>query len=543
MISYFTHRIWIPGISRAGRLWVGAIVALVVVFLAGCSPSSPRADLVFLNGAEPESIDPAVLTGQLDGRVAYALFEGLMAYGSNGQPTPGVAETYEISPDGLIYTFHLRDSARWTNGRAVTAHDFVASWKRVLEPAQAAEYAYQLHYLKNGRAYNEGALKDFSQVGVQALDERTLRVTLENPTPFFLGLCCFCTLCAVPIETIEKYGEDWIKPGKIVSNGAFTLEEWRLNDHIRLRKNPAYWNAANVRLNSIDVLPIENSMTAYNFYKSGVADLLMDKGLTPPALMSELKKMPDFNAAPFLGNYFIRFNVSRPPFNDRRVRLAFALVIDKDLIVNKITRAGEVPATSFVPPKTSNYSSPPSYVRDPAKARQLLAEAGYPNGKGFPTIEYLFDSKKINESIAIELQTMFQRELGVKVGLKQQEWKVYLNSQNTLDYDFCRSSWIGDYNDPNTFLDMFVTDGGNNRTGWSNASYDAAIADAARELDSARRFDIFRRAEEMLVNKEAPICPLYYYVGIQLYDRLKWGGLEANVLDEHPLRTIYRKDH
>jgi oligopeptide transport system substrate-binding protein len=289
-------------------------------------------------------------------------------------------------------------------------------------------------------------------------------------------------------------------------------------------------------------LPIETAMTAYNFYQSGVADLMMDKGLTPPGLMSELKQMPDFNSAPFLGNYFIRFNVTKPPFNDPRVRLAFSLAVDKDLIVNKITRAGEIPATSFVPPKTATYHSPPGYVRDPAKARQLLAEAGFPEGKGFPRIEYLYDAKKINESIAVELQAMFQRELGVQIGLKPQEWKVYLNSQSRLDYHFCRSSWVGDYNDPNTFLDMFVTDGGNNRTGWSNAEYDRLIAEAARELDTNRRNEIFRRAETLLVSEEAPICPLYYYVGIQLYDPKKWGGIQSNVLDEHPLRTIYRKD-
>ncbi len=540
VIGHFTSRIRLLANVRFAQNFLA--LSAVIFLQPACSPVQKRADLVFLNGAEPESIDPAVITGQLDGRVAYALFEGLMAYGPDGVPQPGVAETYEISPDGLVYTFHLRPNASWSNGKPVVAQDFVVSWKRVLEPAQAAEYAYQLHYLKNGRAYNEGTLKDFSQVGVRAENERTLIVTLENPTPFFLGLCCFCTLLPVPIDTIQKFGEDWIKPGKIVTNGAFTLEEWKLNDYIRLRKNPRYWNAPNIHLNSIDVLPIENSMTAYNFYKSGIADLMMDKGLTPPALMSELKKMSDFNAAPFLGNYFIRFNVSRPPFNDARVRLAFSLVIDKDLIVNKITRAGEVPATSFVPPKTASYQSPSGYERNPEKARQLLAEAGYPGGKNFPLIEYLYDDKKINENIAVELQAMFQRELGVRVGLKRQEWKVYLNSQNRLDYDLCRSSWVGDYNDPNTFMDMFVTDGGNNRTGWSNKTYDAWIADAARELDPETRYDIFRKAEHLLVSEEAPICPLYYYVGIQLYDPKKWGGLQSNVLDEHPLRTIYRKD-
>ncbi len=518
---------------------------LCVLFLgalSGCSPRSSRADLTFLNGAEPESLDPAVITGQLEGRIAYALFEGLTAYGADGQPQPGVASHWEISADGLVYTFHLRPEARWTDGKPVTAHDFVASWQRVLDPAQAAEYAYQLHYLKNGLAYNEGKITDFSQVGVKAVDERTLVVTLENPTPFFIGLCSFCTLLPVRVDVVAKHGDDWIKPGRIVTNGAFTLAAWRLNDHIRLEKNPSYWNAANIRLNSIQVLPIENSMTAYNFYKSGVADLLMDKGLTPPALMSELKNMPDFHAAPFLGSYFVRFNTTRPPFNDARVRRAFSLVIDKDLIVNKITRAGEVPATSFVPPNTAGYTSPPGYARDPEKARKLLAEAGYPGGQGFPRVEYLFDDKKLNENIAVELQAMFKRELGISVDLKRQEWKVFLNSQNQLDYDFSRSSWVGDYNDANTFLDMFVTDGGNNRTGWSNPQYDAWIAAAARELDPEKRAEIFRQAENLLVSVESPICPLYYYVGIQLYDANKWGGIQSNVLDEHPLRTIYRKD-
>ncbi|HEY5752747.1 MAG TPA: peptide ABC transporter substrate-binding protein [Chthoniobacterales bacterium] len=515
-------------------------ISSVAALLNACDRPANRADLVFLNGAEPESIDPAVITGQLDSRIVYALFEGLTIFGENG-PQPGIAETWEISPDGKTYTFHLRSNANWSNGRPVIAKDFVDSWQRTLSPEQAAEYAYQLYYLKNAKAFNEGTLKDFSQVGVKALDDRTLVVTLENPTPFFLDLCWFATLLPVSVETVKKYGEEWIKPKNIVTNGAFLLEEWRLNDRIRLRKNPNYWNAANVRLNSVDVLPIENSMTAYNFYASGVADLIMDKGLTPPALIADLKRRPDFHAAPFLGNYFIRFNVTRPPFNDVRVRQAFSLVIDKDLIVNKITRAGEIPATSFVPPKTAGYEPPASYARDPEKARRLLAEAGYPGGKGFPPINYLYDDKKINENIAVELQAMFQRELGIRMGLQRQEWKVYLNTQNRLDYDLCRSSWVGDYNDPNTFMDMFVTDGGNNRTGWSNPQYDQWIAEAAAELDSAKRYAIFQKAERMLVTDEAPICPLYYYVGIQIYDSKKLGGIQANVLDEHPLRAIYRK--
>jgi oligopeptide transport system substrate-binding protein len=284
-------------------------------------------------------------------------------------------------------------------------------------------------------------------------------------------------------------------------------------------------------------------MTAFNFYATGLADLMLDKGLAPPSLMSELKHRPDFHAAPFLGNYFVRFNVSRKPFNDPRVRLAFSLVIDKPYLCETITRAGEVPAASLVPPGTAGYQPPPGLERDVQRARKLLAEAGYPGGTGFPIVYYLYKGdSEVDQSIAVELQAMFRRELGITIQLQQQEWKVYLNSLSALDYDLCRSSWVGDYKDPNTFLDMFVTGGGNNRTGWSNHRYDELIASAARELDPQRRFDIFREAERMLIVEEAPICPLFYYVGIQFYDATRLGGIEANLTDEHPLKNMFWKD-
>jgi oligopeptide transport system substrate-binding protein len=268
----------------------------------------------------------------------------------------------------------------------------------------------------------------------------------------------------------------------------------------------------------------------------------MDKGLVPVSLIPDMKRRADFHAAPFLGTYFLRFNCTRPPFNNPRVRRAFSLVIDKKLLVEKITRAGEPPATGFVPPGTAGYTSPPGLARDPELARKLLADAGFPGGKNFPRVTYLYDERELNEKIAIELQGMFQRELGVRLDLARQEWKVYLNSMSSLDYDLCRSSWVGDYNDANTFLNMFVTGDGNNRTGWSDPAYDRLIADAAREADPARRADIFRRAETLLVTEQAPVCPLYYYVGIQLYDGAKLGGIQANLLDEHPLKAMFRKD-
>lgn len=518
---------------------------LVFALLAGCDRALDRAELVILNGAEPETIDPAQITGQPDGRIAYALWEGLTAFDEFGVPQPGVAKSWEISPDGRIYTFHLRDNARWSNGDAVTAEDFMRSWRRTLEPATASEYAYQLHYIHNARAFNEGELKDFSQVGLRAPDPYTFIVTLDNPTPFFIDLTAFTTLLPVHVPSVEecdRLGESFTKPGRCVGNGAFVLKEWRLFDRIRLEKNPFYWNKDAIRTRTVDVVPSGKPMTAFNFYATGVADLILDKGLAPTPLLNELKKRPDYHSAPFLGNYFVRFNVTRKPFTDPRVRLALSLAVDKQLLCDKITRAGEVPADSLTPPDTAGYFAGPGLKRDVERARQLMAEAGFPGGRNFPVVYYLYKGDSdLDRDLAVELQGMWRDNLGITVQLQQQEWKVYLASLSSLDYDLCRSSWVGDYKDPNTFLDMFVTGGGNNRTGWSSKRYDQLIADAARELDREKRFAIFREAEKLLVVDEVPICPLFYYVGVQFYDSARLGGMQANLTDEHPIKNMYWK--
>lgn len=517
-------------------------MAILALALTSCGEDSSRGDLVFVNGAEPETLDPSIITGQPEGRVVNALFEGLCAFDENGQAVPGVAERWEVSPDGKTYSFHLRPDAKWSDGSPLTAEDFVASWKRTLTPSTGSQYNYQLYPIKHAQAFAEGKLTDFGQVGVHAADPHTLVVELENPTPYFIQLCAFPTLHPLPVSLVEKLGDDWVKPGNLVGNGAYALESWRINDKIRLRKNPHYWDRANVALETIDVLPISDANVAFNFYASGLADLLMDKGLAPPALLEDLKKREDFHAAPFLGIYFLRYNCSKGPFTDERVRRAFSLAVDKTRIVEKITRAGELAAPGFVPPGIPGYEGTAGLAFDPAEAKRLLAEAGYPDGKGFPNASYLYSKSELNEAIAVELQSMWRETLGVNVNLARQEWKVYLNSLSLLDYDIARSSWVGDYPDPNTFLDMFLTGGGNNRTGWSSADYDRLIAEAACELNPAQRFAILRQAEDLLVQKAVPVCPIYYYVGIQLYDPAKLGGIKANVLDEHPLRRIYRKN-
>ncbi len=526
--------------SEIKRCCAAALLATYCLFLGGCGLSGDRAELVFLNGSEPEVLDPALITAQPSSRIASALFEGLTVFGPDASVQPGVATHWDVSSDGRLYTFHLRDSACWSNGDPLTSADFIYSWKRALLPETASEYASQFYPIHNAEAFNLGTLSDFSQVGVSAPDAHTLVIQLDNSTPYFPDLCAFSTYLPVHKATVEQY-TDWAsRPAHFLGNGPFLLKEWRLFDRVRLIKNPRFWNASAVGLSSVDVLPVARPMTAFNLYATGAADLMMDKGLAPTSLMSELRLRKDFHSAPFLGSYFIRFNVSRAPFADARVRKAFSLVVDKDVLVNKITRAGEIPAGSFVPPGTGHgYEPPLGFTRDPEAARRLLAEAGFPGGQGFPVVHYLYKGDSdLDRDIAVELQGVLQKELGVQMLLKPQEWTVYLAAQGALDYDLCRSSWVADYNDPNTFLNMFVTGDGNNRTGWSHSGYDSLIAEAAREPDLIQRFRHFQQAEQLLVEKEAVVCPLYFYVGIQFYDADKLEGMQSNLLDEHPLRYL-----
>lgn len=496
--------------------------------------------MVFINGSEPELLDPALITAQPSSRIAYALFEGLTVFGPDAEVRPGVASSWELSEDGLVYTFFLRPEACWSNGDPVTSADFMYAWRRALLPETGSEYASQFFPIVHAEAFNSGKISDFSQVGVRAPDAHKLVVRLESPTPYFPDLCAFATFLPVHKATAEAHSDWASRPAHFMGNGPFLLKEWRLFDRVRLVKNPRFWDADAVALASVDVLPAARPMTAFNLYATGAADIMMDKGLAPTSLMAELRKRNDFHSAPFLGSYFIRFNAARAPFSDVRVRRALSLVVDKQELVDKITRAGETPASSFVPPGTGHgYIPPAGALRNPEQARQLLLEAGFPSGKGFPVIHYLYKGDSdLDRDIAVELQSVFQKELGIQMLLKPQEWTVYLAAQSALDYDLCRSSWVADYNDPNTFLNMFVTGDGNNRTGWSNASYDGLIAQAAREPDQMRRFGLFQEAEKILISQEATICPLYVYVGIQFYDGDRLEGIRPNLLDEHPLRFM-----
>ncbi len=520
-----------------------ACALLIALSILGCQPSRPPADLVILNGAEPESLDPVIMTGQADLRIGGSLFEGLTRFDPvEGNPIPGLAERWELSDDGRVYRFHLRPEAVWSTGEPIVAEDVVFSWHRALDPATGSEYAGILFYVDQAEAYHTGQILDPDQIGVRAVGPHLLEVRLRDPTPFFLDLCAFPTLAVVPRHAIARHGDRWLLEPPVPVSGAYQLEAWCVNDRIRLRRNPRYWDAAQTRSEVVDLLPCISASTALSLYETRAVDVVWDKNLVPVDLLDLLLDRPDFHSYPVLGTYFLRFNVTRPPFDDVRVRQALAMTIDKPRIVTKITRGGERAASSYTPPNIGGYHNPEGLAYQPERARQLLAEAGYPGGTGFPRVQYLFDTtSRLQEQIGVELQVMWQRELGVQVGLRKLEWKTYLVAQGELDYDLCRSSWIGDYNDPNTFLDMFMSNNGNNRTGWVEPRYDHLLRQANAQLDPTRREQLLQQAETLLVREAVPIVPIYYYSGLTYYDPNRIEGIHPNVRDEHPLRVIARK--
>lgn len=522
--------------------WIGpALLTLVASFvLVSCNRFSEPADFTFINGAEPETLDPAIMTGQPEGRLARALFVGLLTRNEKGELVPAIAESWDVCEDGTVYTFHLRENARWSNGDPVTAHDFEYTWKRALDPATASLYSGLLHYIKGAKAFNEGTVTDRNSVAVNALDDRTLRVELNHPTPFFLDLTAFTTLLPVHRATLEKHGGNWIKPDNIVTNWPFTLEAWYMNDRIRLRKNEDFWNAGKPHFDIVDVIPVDQASTALSMFLTGQADLVADKSLVPTHILGQLKEEPWLHAFPIAATYFYRFNCTHKPFDDVRVRQALSLAIDKQRIVDKITKGGEPITGSFTPPGMPGYTPPEGLPCDPEKARQLLSEAGFPGGAGFPSFDILFRTGDLDREIAVEMQRMWSDELGIEAGLRNQEWKVYLNTLSTLDYDVARSSWVGDYNDPNTFLECMLTGNGNNRTGWSNAQYDRLVNDANGLTDSAKRMAMLQEAEKIL-QAEAPLLPIYHWVTVAMFDPERVGGFSPNVIDVHPLELVFLK--
>ncbi|QYY35988.1 peptide ABC transporter substrate-binding protein [Ruficoccus sp. ZRK36] len=527
------------------------LLILALTLLAGCGrhrtpveKANEEGILLIGNGTDPKDLDPQITTGLPEFVVQTSLFEGLTTPNpKTSAPEPGVAESWTVNADSTVFTFHLRPEARWSNGDPVTAQDFAFSYERILSPAFAAEYAMLLFPIKNARAFNAGEVTDFSKVGVKALDTHTLELTLEGPTPHLPTVISHNAYFPVHPPTILKFGKmtdrhtRWTKPGNLVSNGPFQLEDWNLNERVLVKRNPYYWDADTVRLNGIAFLPITNQNTEERAFRSGQLHVTNSVPLSKRDAY-RLADSPDLHMDPWLGTYYYLLNTARPPFDDPLVREAFNAAIDRQALVDTVTRGGETIAFSIVPPNMEPYQPPASPIReDVAHAQKLLAEAGYPGGKGFPTVELLYNTSETHRPIAEALQRMWYDNLGVEVDLVNQSWPVYLDRRKKGDYDIARAGWFGDFNDASTFLTMWTADSGLNHSGWASPEFDALIKQSEMTGDPTERLNILREAESVFL-RDMPIIPLYYYNRIYL-KRPEVKGWYPNLLDLHPFKYVY----
>ncbi len=502
--------------------------ALSVGGLSGCKKRSRPEVFTSALAADPETFDPARMSGAPEGRVAFNLFEGLMMPGpttegledSSQVVVPGVAKSYEVSPDGRSYTFHLREDARWSNGDAVTAQDFVYSWRRVLDPEIPADYAQMLHVIEGGQAYNEGKTDDWSTVGLEAPDARTLKVTLEAPTPYFPELVAFYTFFPTPRKVVEAHGSAWTKPDHIVTNGAYRLERYTPQQEVVLARNESYWGAEEVAIERVRLRIISDLNAVVNAYRT--RQLHWTGTSLPVAQVSNLLMHPDYVRHPMLGTYYYRVNVSdEGPLQDPRVRQALSMAIDRDQLVNQTMKGLYTKANSYVPASLPGYQPTAKVETNPTRARALLAEAGY--GPDNPLeLELLYNTDENHKLIAEAIQEMWKSNLGIEIELVNKEWKTYLQDIDTLEYQIARAGWIGDYNDPMTFLGMWVTGNGNNDTGWSSPEYDGLLERASQETDLEERKRLLQRAEALLL-KEGPVIPIYWYTN----NMLVWNEIEG----------------
>ncbi len=496
------------------------------------------------NGTEPQDLDPQTVTGVSEHKLVIALFEGLLTENPRDlSAEPGVAERWEISPDGLVYTFHLRADAGWSDGTPINATTFLRSYQRMLTPELAAEYSYLLHFVKNAREYNEGRLTDFTQVGFQAVDERTLQITLSQPVPFLLKIIAsHYSWFPVPIHVVEKFGgltrkgTAWTRAENLVGNGPFLLKEWRQQQVIVVTRNPRYWDHARVKLDEIHFFAVENQDTEERMFRTGQLDMTYELPLAKIDVYR--KQFPEaLKIDPYMGIYFYRFNVTRPPLNDRRVRRALSLAVDRESLVRNVVHGGQVPAYGVSYPGTAGYVPRARLTGTTADARRLLAEAGFPGGKGFPRLELLYNTSQNHRVIAEAIQQMWRRELGIDISLRNEEWKVYLDSQDTRNFDLQRGGWIADYVDPHVFLEIWTSTNLNNDTGFANANYDRLFAAALAARDDAARYEIYQQMDALLV-EELPILPIYFYTRV-LAMSPKVKGLYPTLLDNHPYKYIW----
>ncbi len=537
---------------RPYRLFTVASVLLLLGLLDGCKKAETPVErgnreqvLELGNLTEPADLDPQVITSTSDFNIVFALLEGLTTPDARDlRPTPGAAQSWDISADNLVYTFHLRSNARWSNGDPVTAQDFLYAYRRMLTPAFGSAYSYMLYCARNAEAFNTGKITDFEQVGIKALDHLTLQITLNAPTPYFLSLIGHHSWFPVHQKTIEQFGKmtdrgtRWTRPENYVGNGPFVLKEWRTNQFISVEKSPTYWDADKIKLHGVRYYPIESADTEERAFRAG--QLHSTYTFPSDKIDSYRREHPEqLHLDPYLGTYFYRLNVTKPPLDDPRVRRALAMTIDRQEITNNIMRGGQKPAFSLVPPGTAGYEPVVKLREDVPAAQKLLAEAGFPGGQGFPTLNILFNTNEGHKRVAEGVQAMWKKNLGINVSLQNQEMKVLENTMREEDYQIARYAWIGDYLDPSTFMTLMTSGGGNNQTGWANPEYDKLIELAAHAPEFGTRTKAYQQAEGILAD-EVPIIPIYFYTRV-IVQRTNIQGWYSNLLDIHNLKGVFLK--
>lgn len=479
--------------------------------------------------SEPETIDPQLNTS-VDGAIMLQhAFEGLYKWIDDGEGnatlTLGAAEAVEVSEDGLVYTYTMRDGAQWSDGQPVTANDFVYTWQRLVNPDTAADYNYMIEMVQNAGEIMAGEMEP-SELGIKAIDDNTLEITLHTLCPYFDEICAFPATFPVRQDIIEASGDQWtFDTATYIGNGPYKVTEWVHNGHILMEKSETYYDVDKLGPASIKFNLMDDDNAILAGYENG------DLNFIESVPVDEIPRLTDegkLKIVDYIGTYYACFNNQRAPFDDPNVRKAFNLVIDRDYIIDQITQTGEVPASAYVPSGIYDAAGPGSddfrtvggeywsveeadYDAKCEEARQLLADAGYPNGEGFPVVEYLYNTNERHRVIGEALQNMWQTQLGVTVTLGNQDWAVFLQTRKDHNYDISRNGWIADYNDPMCFLDMWVTGGGNNDADYQNEEYDALIAEAKKTADPDVRMQLMHQAEDIMIGQDSALAPIYFY--------------------------------
>ncbi|QDT13786.1 peptide ABC transporter substrate-binding protein [Planctomycetes bacterium K23_9] len=651
-----------PQVRRA-FLIVAAVMVVIAVAWASFFETLPPADFSLQSGTDPKTLDPHRATGNIESRLIFAMFNGLLQMLPEGEPDPesglqpmtaqpAMAKSYDVSDSGRTYTFHLRDDIFWTDGSPVTSHDFAWSWQRMLHPGTACEYTFQLHGVPFAKEYSESTVKVGDKVevelwdrpddtddkaslqnfprgtmrygilreiekpdkpplsddasdkqiknaeadwqetwvyhidvaaenadgsidwdgqtksqtfvanlesaakktdtqrchavmiafgklgGLETPDYKTFVVHLKDAIPYFPNLVAYYPTFPVNKNCVEEHGSPlWTKAENIVTNGPYKLQERRLRDRLRLLKNEDYFGVNEKGYDTIDFLSMEGQNTAINMYETDQISWVTDP---PAALLGELIKRDDFVSAPQLSIYYYQINIQREPLDDVRVRRAIAMAIDRKQIVEQVMKTGQLPAFTLVPPGIAGYESAKGPIFDVEAAQKLLVEAGFPGGRGIPKITLLYNTTETHRAIAEVIQQQLQNNLNVKIELQNMEWGSYLDKRKQKDYEIARAGWIADYPDPNTFLDMWITDGPQNDTNWSNQEFDRLLQDAGSEGDPAKRMKMLQAAEQIFID-EMPVIPIYFYTSLNMIKN-DVEGFFPTAQDLHPIQLLQPKE-